>query len=112
MEKQYYILLVGINDYLAPISSLSGCINDLDLIEAYLHSAIPDSTEQVKKRRLRALKFVVMGLCTYAGWKMKRPPTKISLWDSENFLGRLVLRMPPGFTSVAMAPSNIPLRNF
>ncbi len=35
--KNLYVLLVGINDYAAPLPKLKGCIKDIDQIEAYLH---------------------------------------------------------------------------
>jgi hypothetical protein len=35
--KNLYVLLVGINDYAAPLAKLKGCIKDIDQIEAYLN---------------------------------------------------------------------------
>lgn len=39
-SKQYYVLLVGINDYPGHISTLYGCLKDLDQVEGYLRSQI------------------------------------------------------------------------
>ena len=44
-SKQYYSLLVGINDYPAPISKLYGCLKDLDQVEGYLRSQIGKEAE-------------------------------------------------------------------
>ncbi|HEY3386379.1 MAG TPA: caspase family protein, partial [Saprospiraceae bacterium] len=35
--KNLYVLLVGINDYPAPLPKLKGCIKDIDQIESYLN---------------------------------------------------------------------------
>ncbi len=35
--KNLYVLLVGINDYPAPLPKLNGCIKDINQIEGYLH---------------------------------------------------------------------------
>lgn len=43
MQKTY-ALLVGINEYPSPISSLGGCLRDLDQIEGYLKTNIANST--------------------------------------------------------------------
>lgn len=60
--KNIYVLLVGINEYPDPISSLDGCIKDLDNIEAYLEKtqlldsasyqtlSIPDSPLSIRKQ--------------------------------------------------------------
>lgn len=34
-EREYFVLLVGINDYQAPVSPLGGCIKDIDNLEKY-----------------------------------------------------------------------------
>ena len=39
-NRQYYALLVGINDYPEPISTLGGCLNDLDQIENFLRTQV------------------------------------------------------------------------
>jgi len=49
--KNLYVLLVGINDYAAPLPKLKGCIKDIDLIEAYLHEFCA-SEYHLKIRRL------------------------------------------------------------
>lgn len=35
--KNLYVLLVGVNDYAAPLPKLKGCIKDIDQIESYLN---------------------------------------------------------------------------
>ena len=39
-ERQYYVLLVGINDYPAPVSKLGGCLKDLDQVQTYLQATV------------------------------------------------------------------------
>jgi len=45
MQKTF-VFLVGINDYPAPITSLGGCIKDLDNVEDYLKKSIATNTPQ------------------------------------------------------------------
>ncbi|MEQ9000660.1 MAG: caspase family protein [Coleofasciculus sp. B1-GNL1-01] len=40
MSRHLYALLVGINEYPKPISSLSGCVNDINAVEEYLKERI------------------------------------------------------------------------
>ena len=40
MSKQVFALLVGINDYPAGVSKLSGCLNDIDHFAGYLRQAV------------------------------------------------------------------------
>jgi len=40
MSRNLYALLVGINEYPKPISSLSGCVNDINAVEEYLKERI------------------------------------------------------------------------
>ncbi|MDZ4680360.1 MAG: caspase family protein [Saprospiraceae bacterium] len=42
MPKTIYALLVGINDYQAPVPKLSGCVPDVKAVEAYLRG-LPDT---------------------------------------------------------------------
>jgi hypothetical protein len=43
MIRHTYALLVGIDDYLAPVSALKGCVNDVIAIEAYLEGRVENS---------------------------------------------------------------------
>ena len=45
ISKKYFTLLVGINDYPSPISTLYGCLKDLDQVEGYLRTQIAKEAE-------------------------------------------------------------------
>ena len=45
---RHFILLVGINDYPAPISKLSGCIRDINRVEKFLIEKFGQGTEVEK----------------------------------------------------------------
>ena len=36
MKRNIYALLVGIDEYLSPVSPLQGCVNDIIVIKEYL----------------------------------------------------------------------------
>ncbi|MBX2846667.1 MAG: caspase family protein [Saprospiraceae bacterium] len=40
--RNLYVLLVGINDYVAPLSALRGCIKDIDRIESFIQAHYQD----------------------------------------------------------------------
>jgi len=48
-----YALLVGINDYPAPVPSLRGCINDVDLLSQYLEDQVGGEYVQLHIRTLK-----------------------------------------------------------
>ena len=45
MEKRIFALLVGINQYAAPIPSLFGCVKDVNRIKTYLQNTYPDTVK-------------------------------------------------------------------
>lgn len=44
-----FALLVGINDYVAPIPRLNGCLNDIRNVEKYLRSYVPSGAQVAKE---------------------------------------------------------------
>jgi energy-coupling factor transporter ATP-binding protein EcfA2 len=51
-KRKIYALLVGIDNYIAPISSLKSCINDVTDVEKYLNERIADGYELCLRKLL------------------------------------------------------------
>ena len=49
-----FALLVGINDYAAPIPRLNGCLNDIRQVEEYLRKHVTTGAPVPKDRRFPA----------------------------------------------------------
>lgn len=52
MTRNLYAILVGIDDYPAPVSKLDGCVNDINAIEDYLKTRV-DSSQHGNIKTLR-----------------------------------------------------------
>jgi pimeloyl-ACP methyl ester carboxylesterase len=52
MPRNVYALLVGIDDYPAPVRSLRGCVNDIQQIEAVLDARVKASGDTLKQKVL------------------------------------------------------------
>ena len=53
MTRNIYALLVGIDNYPPPVSSLKGCINDVMAIEEYLRSRVETEGFQLHLKSLK-----------------------------------------------------------
>ena len=53
MTRNIYALLVGIDDYPKPVTSLKGCINDVIAIEEYLESRVETEEFKLNLKTLR-----------------------------------------------------------
>ncbi|GAA6617423.1 caspase family protein [Scytonema sp. NUACC26] len=47
MTRNLYALLVGIDEYVAPVSPLKGCVNDILGIKAYLEKRVANDDYQL-----------------------------------------------------------------
>jgi Caspase domain len=47
MVRNIYALLVGINEYISPISALKGCVNDIESIKLYLEGRVATDKTQL-----------------------------------------------------------------
>ncbi len=54
MTRNVYALLVGIDEYVAPISALRGCVNDMTAMSEYLVHRV--ASEQGYQLHMRSLK--------------------------------------------------------
>ena len=52
MTRNIYGLLVGIDEYLNPISPLKGCVNDILAVKAYLEGRVTTDGYQLHLRTL------------------------------------------------------------
>lgn len=52
MNRNIYALLVGIDEYIGPVSSLQGCINDITAIKEYLEGRVDTDGYQLHLRTL------------------------------------------------------------
>lgn len=52
MTRNLYALLVGINNYPAPVSKLDGCVNDINAIEDYLKTRVDSSQHGLEIAKL------------------------------------------------------------
>ncbi|MEL7242985.1 MAG: caspase family protein [Cyanobacteria bacterium J06573_2] len=53
MTSNIYALLVGIDKYAAPVSSLQGCVNDVNAVEEYLQSRVKAEGWDLKLKTLK-----------------------------------------------------------
>lgn len=54
MQRTIYALLVGIDNYPSPISSLQGCVNDINRMNEFLEGRIKESKDTYKPRILKS----------------------------------------------------------